>query len=99
MTAQTPGEARWGDLDRPPLRVEALRRALLEPVGPLARLDLVESTGSTNADLVSAVSRPAGSPDEDGARSGPTSRSWWPTTRQRAVAVWGARGRRRHARR
>ncbi len=71
MTAQTPGEARWGDLDRPPLRVEALRRALLEPVGPLARLDLVESTGSTNADLVSAVSRPAGSPDEDGAQEWP----------------------------
>ncbi len=58
MTEPTPGEERWGDLDRPPLRVEALRRALLSPDGPLARLDLVDRTGSTNADLVASVSRP-----------------------------------------
>lgn len=37
------------------------RAALLAPVGPYAALDVVESTGSTNADLAAAVR--AGAPD------------------------------------
>lgn len=46
----TPG--RWSDLDRPPLSAEALGRALLAPDGPLARLEVVEQVGSTNAELL-----------------------------------------------
>ena len=41
----------WSDLERPPLRVESLRRGLLSPNGPYAALDVVESTTSTNGDL------------------------------------------------
>ncbi|MFE7747678.1 biotin--[acetyl-CoA-carboxylase] ligase [Streptomyces sp. NPDC057428] len=50
----TPSDAphnRWSDLDRPPLNVTALRRALLRPGGLWSSLDVVESTGSTNSDL------------------------------------------------
>ncbi len=52
MTA--PQASRWEDLDRPPLRVEALRRVLVAPAGPLGRLEVVEQIGSTNADLALA---------------------------------------------
>ena len=45
------GPGRWSDLDRPPLDVPALRRALTGVGGPWAALDVVEVTGSTNADL------------------------------------------------
>lgn len=44
-------------MDRPPLDVPALRRDLLAPAGPLARLDVVDVSGSTNADLVEAARR------------------------------------------
>jgi BirA family biotin operon repressor/biotin-[acetyl-CoA-carboxylase] ligase len=44
-----------------PLDVTGLRAALLAPAGPVARLDLVASTGSTNADLLAAAR--AGAPD------------------------------------
>lgn len=44
-------ESRWSDLDRPPLNVPALRRALLQPGGLWTSLDVVPSTGSTNSDL------------------------------------------------
>lgn len=54
-----PGNGRWGDLDRPPLRMDALRRALLAPDGPIARLELVDRAGSTNADLLAAASQPS----------------------------------------
>ncbi len=47
--------SRWSDLDRPPLNATALRRALVRPDGPWTRLDVVESTGSTNADLLAAA--------------------------------------------
>ncbi|MQS07955.1 biotin--[acetyl-CoA-carboxylase] ligase [Streptomyces alkaliphilus] len=48
----TPSAAgRWTDLDRPPLNAGALRRALTAPTGPWAALEVLESTGSTNADL------------------------------------------------
>ena len=45
----------YSDLERPPLSVAALRRALLMPGGLYTRLDLVPSTGSTNADVAAAA--------------------------------------------
>jgi BirA family biotin operon repressor/biotin-[acetyl-CoA-carboxylase] ligase len=44
-----------------PLDVVALRSELLAPAGPVARLDVVARTGSTNADLLAAAR--AGAPD------------------------------------
>ncbi|MEL7975916.1 biotin--[acetyl-CoA-carboxylase] ligase [Isoptericola sp. F-RaC21] len=44
-------------MSRDPLDLTALRRDLLAPAGPLARLDVVEESGSTNVDLVDAVRR------------------------------------------
>jgi BirA family biotin operon repressor/biotin-[acetyl-CoA-carboxylase] ligase len=41
--------------DRPALRAHVLRELLLAPAGPLARLDVVERTGSTNSDLAAAL--------------------------------------------
>ena len=46
---QPPGP--WSDLTRPPLRAEALRRALLTEETPWRELEVVAETGSTNADL------------------------------------------------
>ncbi|WP_432537591.1 biotin--[acetyl-CoA-carboxylase] ligase [Kineococcus arenarius] len=46
----------WSDLERPPLRVPALRRALVGP-GGWAALDVVARTGSTNADLLERSAR------------------------------------------
>lgn len=48
-------------LDRPPLRQDVLRRALVAPAGPYAALDVVASLPSTNAELVAAAR--AGAPD------------------------------------
>jgi len=45
----------WEDLDRPPLNVTALRRAVVVPRGDWAALDVVSTTGSTNADLLAAA--------------------------------------------
>ena len=42
----------WSDLSRPPLRAERLRAALVAPHGPLARLEVLPSVGSTNAELL-----------------------------------------------
>lgn len=50
-----PSRSRWSDLERPPLNAGALRAALLWPDGLWTRLDVVESTGSTNADLLAAA--------------------------------------------
>jgi BirA family transcriptional regulator, biotin operon repressor / biotin---[acetyl-CoA-carboxylase] ligase len=47
VTSATP----WADLSRPPLRTEALRRALVGPSGPWTSLEVLPATGSTNADL------------------------------------------------
>ncbi|WP_433606187.1 biotin--[acetyl-CoA-carboxylase] ligase [Prescottella agglutinans] len=52
----------WTDLNRPPLDVDALRRALVRDAGGdpdafWSRLDVVSETGSTNADL---LARPQG---------------------------------------
>lgn len=51
MTPQDASHNRWSDLDRPPLNVAALRRGLLRPGGLWTSLDVVTTTGSTNADL------------------------------------------------
>ena len=45
----------WTDLERPPLDATALRAALVAPAGDWASLDVVSSTGSTNADLMAAA--------------------------------------------
>lgn len=47
-----PGGSRWSDLDRPPLNATALRRALLREGSLWSEVDVVQRTGSTNADLV-----------------------------------------------
>ncbi len=52
------------DHPRPPLDVEGVRRDLVGPGRALRRLDVVESTGSTNADL---LARRAAGEDVDGA--------------------------------
>ncbi|WP_448059487.1 biotin--[acetyl-CoA-carboxylase] ligase [Cellulomonas hominis] len=49
---------------RPPLRASVLRQLLAAPAGPLARVEVVERTGSTNDDLVAALrERPQDWPD------------------------------------
>jgi BirA family transcriptional regulator, biotin operon repressor / biotin---[acetyl-CoA-carboxylase] ligase len=42
----------YSDLSRPPLRVAALRAALVAPAGPLSRLEVLPQVGSTNAELL-----------------------------------------------
>ncbi|MFI7299834.1 biotin--[acetyl-CoA-carboxylase] ligase [Streptomyces sp. NPDC050121] len=56
MTPRDAGSSRWSDLDRPPLDVLALRRALLRRDGLWTGVEVVQSTGSTNSDLVAAAS-------------------------------------------
>ncbi|MEH1167648.1 biotin--[acetyl-CoA-carboxylase] ligase [Micromonospora sp. CPCC 205539] len=51
----------YSDLDRPPLSAARLRRALVAPHGPWARLELRAETGSTNADVAEAAE--AGEPE------------------------------------
>ncbi|MEV0877619.1 biotin--[acetyl-CoA-carboxylase] ligase [Micromonospora echinofusca] len=51
----------YTDLDRPPLSAARLRRALVAPHGPWARLELRVETGSTNADVAEAAR--AGEPE------------------------------------
>ncbi|RIV39463.1 biotin--[acetyl-CoA-carboxylase] ligase [Micromonospora radicis] len=51
----------YTDLDRPPLSAARLRRALVAPYGPWARLELRVETGSTNADVAEAAR--AGEPE------------------------------------
>ena len=45
----------YADLDRPPLPVRALQRALVVPGGFWTRMDVVSDTGSTNADVAGAA--------------------------------------------
>jgi BirA family biotin operon repressor/biotin-[acetyl-CoA-carboxylase] ligase len=47
--------SRWSDLDRPPLNAAALRTALVWPDSLWTRLEVVQSTGSTNVDLLTAA--------------------------------------------
>ncbi|KUN08455.1 biotin--acetyl-CoA-carboxylase ligase [Streptomyces yokosukanensis] len=54
-------DSRWSDLDRPPLNAAALRRALVREGSLYREVDVVQRTGSTNADLVArAVAGAAG---------------------------------------
>ncbi|MGH3696574.1 MAG: biotin--[acetyl-CoA-carboxylase] ligase [Pseudonocardiaceae bacterium] len=71
----------WSDLERPPLRADALRRALLAPGGPYTALDVVESVPSTNTTLAAAARQ--GAPDRtvlvaehQSAGRGRAARSW-----------------------
>ena len=55
---------RYSSMERPGLDQEHLRAALVAPQGPLAQLDVVAETGSTNTDLADkARLRPADVPD------------------------------------
>ncbi|MFE9767162.1 biotin--[acetyl-CoA-carboxylase] ligase [Streptomyces sp. NPDC005808] len=47
-----PGPGRWSDLDRPPLNVASLRRALVRDGSLWSGIEVVARTGSTNSDLV-----------------------------------------------
>ncbi|GAA2049992.1 biotin--[acetyl-CoA-carboxylase] ligase [Streptomyces cheonanensis] len=58
----TPPPGRWSDLDRPPLNARALRTALVRPAALWTGLTVVESTGSTNADLAAAATSGAAAP-------------------------------------
>lgn len=51
----------WTDLDRPPLRQAELERALVRPGSLWRSIDVLDETGSTNADL--AVRAAAGAPE------------------------------------
>ncbi|HEX4814820.1 MAG TPA: biotin--[acetyl-CoA-carboxylase] ligase, partial [Nonomuraea sp.] len=48
-------DSRYSDLDRPPLNAAALNRALVRPGTLWTGVTVVESTGSTNADLAAAA--------------------------------------------
>ena len=50
--ASDPSHSRWSDLERPPLNITALRRGLVREGGLWRQVDVVQSTGSTNSDLV-----------------------------------------------
>ncbi|WP_225078912.1 biotin--[acetyl-CoA-carboxylase] ligase [Streptomyces sp. CoT10] len=58
----SPHGSRWSDLDRPPLNAGALRRGLIRADGLWSEVDVVQSTGSTNTDLVARAA--AGKADE-----------------------------------
>lgn len=53
-------DSRWSDLERPPLNVPALRRALLQPGGLWTSFEVVPATGSTNSDLAARAESLAG---------------------------------------
>jgi len=70
-----------GDRVSSPLRIEDLQQALVAPGGPFAALEVVSSTGSTNADLMDAVSTGAADrtvllAEEQTAGRGRRSREW-----------------------
>ncbi|MGW7274357.1 biotin--[acetyl-CoA-carboxylase] ligase [Streptomyces sp. NPDC054864] len=50
-SSDLPEGNRWSDLERPPLNVASLRRALVRDGGLWTSLDVVPTTGSTNTDL------------------------------------------------
>ncbi len=73
---------RWSDLDRPPLRQAALRRALLGGDSLWTDLEVVESLGSTNTELVARARTGKAEPgavlvaEEQTAGKGRLDRSW-----------------------
>ncbi|MBV7701013.1 biotin--[acetyl-CoA-carboxylase] ligase [Streptomyces sp. TRM70350] len=52
-----PRSSRWSDLDRPPLNVAALRKALVREGGLWSEVQVVQRTGSTNSDLVARAAK------------------------------------------
>lgn len=80
MDSQPPGP--WSDLSRPPLRAQALRTALTAGPGAVWReLEVVRSTGSTNADLAERARAGAGeglviATDDQRSGRGRLGRSW-----------------------
>lgn len=75
-----PTPSTFTDLERPPLSTAGLRRALVQD-GPWAALEVVASTGSTNADLLAAAAEgaPGGTvllAEHQGAGRGRHVRSW-----------------------
>jgi BirA family biotin operon repressor/biotin-[acetyl-CoA-carboxylase] ligase len=75
-------DSRWSDLDRPPLNANALRRGLVYEGGLWRDVEVVQSTGSTNSDLVAlagAGKAPEGSvlvAEEQTAGRGRLDRRW-----------------------
>ncbi|WP_327353830.1 biotin--[acetyl-CoA-carboxylase] ligase [Streptomyces sp. NBC_01304] len=70
---------RWSDLDRPPLRESALRKALIRPGGLWTAVDVVPATGSTNSDLAECAAQPQGAvlvAEEQTAGRGRLERTW-----------------------
>ncbi|MFE4260080.1 biotin--[acetyl-CoA-carboxylase] ligase [Streptomyces sp. NPDC056883] len=71
---------RWSSLDRPPLNVAALQRALVTGEGLWTSLEVVGSTGSTNSDLAARAAKlPEGAvlvAEEQTAGRGRLDRSW-----------------------
>ncbi|MFS0704102.1 biotin--[acetyl-CoA-carboxylase] ligase [Cellulomonas sp. 179-A 9B4 NHS] len=86
---------------RLPLEVSALRALLLAPAGPLARLDVVDATASTNADVVAALRREPGAwphasllvADHQTQGRGRTGRSWETPARAALTCTFVARPR------
>ncbi len=87
LACMTPSDAsagasagRWSSLDRPPLNVAALQRALVTGDGLWTSLEVVARTGSTNTDLATrAPELPEGAvlvAEEQSAGRGRLDRSW-----------------------
>ena len=81
----------WSALERPPLRADALRRALVGDAGPWTELQVRASTGSTNADVAAAARAGAAeglvvTADEQTAGRGRLGRDW-ATPPRAALAV------------
>ncbi|MEV8536776.1 biotin--[acetyl-CoA-carboxylase] ligase [Streptomyces sp. NPDC051211] len=80
MTPSDASAGRWSSLDRPPLSVASLRRALVAEGSLWSSLEVVDSTGSTNSDLAArAGALPEGAvlvAEEQTAGRGRLDRSW-----------------------
>ncbi|ADG73947.1 biotin/acetyl-CoA-carboxylase ligase [Cellulomonas flavigena DSM 20109] len=86
---------------RPPLEVDTLRELLLAPAGPLARLEVVAETGSTNDAVVAGLrTEPAAWPhgsvlvaEHQTAGHGRAGRTWQTPARSALTATFVARPR------